>query len=283
MGYFRPASVREALGRLAAVPGSTLVAGCTDFYPAVGSKPVTSPIIDLSGVAEIRAISSGEHQIRFGALATWTDIGNAALPPALRGLQMAAREVGAIQIQNVGTIGGNLCNASPAADGVPPLLTVDAQVELTSLAGIRTLPLDQFILGNRRTMRRPDEILTAVVVPQRRAPAASTFLKLGTRTSLVISIASAAVLLQSDGSQRVAAAAVAIGACSPVPRRLPALEAELVGQPIGPALAERVAAAHLAPLSPIDDVRATAEYRLDAAITLIRRAIIAVAAEGDLA
>lgn len=271
-----PSTVQEALGQLATSPDSIVVAGCTDFFPAQGLRPVTRPIIDLSGIAEARAITVQADGIRIGALASWSDIAKAPLPQGLRGLQLAARQVGAIQIQNAGTIGGNLCNASPAADGVPPLLCLDAQVELSSLGGIRLLPLDHFILGNRKTARRPDEIVTAVVIPPRPRAEASTFLKLGSRSTLVISIAMVAVRLEADSAGKVARAAVAVGACSAVAQRLNALEGILTGQSVSPALAELAQPVHLSPLSPIKDLRGSPEYRLDVALTMIRRGLAEV-------
>ncbi len=276
MRYDHPSTVQEALALLARAPDSVLIAGATDFYPAQGLRPVTRPVIDLSGIDEARTITATADGIRIGALATWTDIAKAALPPAFCCLQLAARQVGAVQIQNVGTIGGNLCNASPAADGVPPLLCLDARVELSSVDGVRVLPLEHFILGNRKTARDPGEIVTAILIPGRAGACASTFLKLGARSSLVISIAMVAVLLEADAAGRVAHAAVAVGACSAVAQRLSALEADLRGHLLSPALAERAMAAHLSPLSPIQDLRGTPEYRLDTALTMIRRGLAEV-------
>ena len=176
-----------------------------------------------------------------------------------------------MQIQNAGTLGGNVCNASPAADGVPPLLVLDAVVELASLGGARRLPLADFIIGNRKTVLRPDELVTALLVPEPAPLARSRFLKLGARSYLVISIVMAAALVEAGEDGRVAAARVAVGACSAVARRLEALEAALVGQPLDGRLGAAVQPAHLAPLEPIDDVRGTAAYRRDAAVTLLRR------------
>ena len=142
----------------------------------------------------------------------------------------AAREIGSVQIQNRGTVAGNLCNASPAADGVPPLLALDAEVELFSLSGVRRMPLAQFITGNRKTMRRSGEILAAVLIPRNIEAAASAFLKLGARKYLVISISMVAVVLQRDSASRVSEARIAVGSCSATARRLNELEKELVGR-----------------------------------------------------
>ena len=168
-----------------------------------------------------------------------------------------------MQIQNAGTIAGNLCNASPAADGVPPLLTLNASVELASIRGRRVLPLCDFMLGNRKTAIERDELMTAVLIPDGAGQGVSHFQKLGARHYLVISIAMAAVRVVPQVGC-VAEVRVALGACSAVAQRLHALEDDLIGVPID-GLASRVNEQHLAPLSPIDDIRGTADYRMDAA------------------
>jgi CO/xanthine dehydrogenase FAD-binding subunit len=153
---------------------------------------------------------------------------------------------------------------------VPCLLALDADIEIAGPAGRRRLPLRQFITGVRRTALAPGELVVAIHVPRPGHEARSAFLKLGTRRYLVISIAMAAATLEiADG--RVAAARIAVGACSPVAERLPTLEAALTGAPLDGRLADRVEASHLAPLSPIDDVRGSAAYRSDAVVTVLRR------------
>jgi CO/xanthine dehydrogenase FAD-binding subunit len=176
-------------------------------------------------------------------------------------------------VQNAGTIGGNLCNASPAADGIPPLLTLDASVELTSAAGIRTLALADFVTGYRRTAIRPGELLTAVIVPRAAAESRSEFLKLGSRRYLVISIVMVAASIEVADDGTIDRARLAVGACSPVAQRLPSLEAALAGRAIGEDLGLLVTPHHLGVLDPIDDVRGSGGYRLDTAVTLIRRVL----------
>jgi CO/xanthine dehydrogenase FAD-binding subunit len=268
--YARPTTIEDATRAMAA-EGALAVSGGTDLYPAHVGRPLSRPLVDLSRVAGLRGIWETADGFRFGAATTWTDILRATLPPAFDGLKAAAREVGSIQIQNRGTIAGNLCNASPAADGVPPLLSLDASVEIASPAGRRVLPLATFITGYRRTALAPGEIVTAVSVPPVAPAARSAFVKLGARRYLVISIVMAAAVVERDAQGRIARAAVAVGAASPVAQRLPELEAELVGH-AGPPSA-RVAARHLAGLAPIDDVRATAAYRLDAALAAVGEAL----------
>jgi CO/xanthine dehydrogenase FAD-binding subunit len=217
--------------------------------------------------------------VRIGALATWSDLVAAPLPRALDTLKLAAREVGGVQVQNAGTVCGNLCNASPAADGVPPLRALGAAVELASVRGTRTLPLEAFVLGNRRTACAPDELVTAVLVPAWGARTRSTFLKLGARRYLVISIAMVAAVVETDAQGAIVRCGVAVGACSAVAQRLSALEAALAGRRLAPGIGAVVSPAHLAPLAPIDDVRATAAYRSDAAATLVARALETLAHE----
>ena len=266
--YLRPHRLEEALGALARP--LTVLAGGTDFYPARVGRSVDEDVLDISAIAALRGISADPGGWRLGATTTWGELAAADLPPLFDGLKQAAVEVGGRQIQNAGTIAGNLCNASPAADGVPPLLALDADVEIASRAGSRRVPLAAFITGNRRTVLLPGELVVALHVPKAAPGAQSAFLKLGARRYLVISIAMAATTLEIAAG-RIVRARVAVGACSAVAQRLPALEAALAGAVPDAALGARVEAAHLAPLAPIDDVRGSAGYRGEAALTLVRR------------
>lgn len=269
--YLRPERLEDAVSALREGRW-TLLAGGTDHYPARVMAQRPEDILDITGLAGLRGIADAGDHFRIGALTRWSDIAEGDLPPCFDGLRRAAREVGGAQIQNRATIAGNLCNASPAADGVPPLLTLDASVELASADGVRTLPLGEFILGNRKTARRPDELVTAILVPKPAESARATFLKLGARKYLVISITMVAGLLEVKEG-RVAAARIAVGACSAVAQRLPALEAALAGQPADAGLASMVTPEHLAVLAPIDDIRADAGYRREAALVLVRRSL----------
>ncbi|MHA1525284.1 MAG: FAD binding domain-containing protein [Alphaproteobacteria bacterium] len=270
--YARPLNLDAAVDLLAAGTWRIL-AGGTDFYPAQGPRPITDDVLDISAIGSLRGIEFLGTHWRIGAGTTWSDLLGADLPGAFDGLKAAAREVGACQIQNAGTIVGNICNASPAADGVPPLLTLDAQVEVTDVTGQKLMDLDAFITGPRQTHLAGDGLVTAITIPAPQAGARSAFIKLGARHSLVISIAMAAVLLVPDSQGKIAHAGVAVGACSPVARRLPDLEATLVGEPMTAGISALVDAAHFTLLAPIDDVRASADYRSNAAVELVRRAL----------
>lgn len=270
--YLRPKTLDEAVSLLASSSGSIL-AGGTDFYPALGERLPQGRVVDITALREIRGISFETGQVRIGGLTTWSEVIRTPLPRCFDALKAAAREVGSVQIQNRGTVAGNLCNASPAADGVPPLLALDAEVELASAQGRRRLLLDEFLAGNRKTLRRQDEILAAVLVPRRIEHAASAFLKLGARRYLVISISMVAAVVQANEEGCVAEAHVAVGSCSAKALRLRELERDLVGARLEAGIGAAVKGEHLAALSPIDDVRATARYRRDASLTLVRRAL----------
>lgn len=292
--YFRPAEsqLSDALATLAQGVAEgrprVVVAGATDHYPARVGRAVDEDVLDVSGLAGLRTIHEGEGGWWIGAGTTWTDLVETPLPPWFDGLKRAARAVGGLQIQNRATIVGNVCNASPAADGTPCLLALEASVRLASVRGERLVPIGEFVTGNRRTAREPDELVTGLLVPDpalglpegRDAAAVSTFLKLGSRAYLVISIAMVAAVLVVDPGTRIRRARLSVGACSVVAKRLPALEARLLGERLAPGIGRLVGADDLADLTPIDDIRATAAYRREAAEVLVRRALDELGARG---
>ncbi|MEP6740009.1 MAG: FAD binding domain-containing protein [Caldimonas sp.] len=276
--FERPESIAGA-ARLLASGSWAVLAGGTDLYPAHVGRPMALPLLDLTAIAALRGIRRDERGWAIGATTTWTDVIRADLPPLFDALKAAAREVGGVQIQNTGTVAGNLCNASPAADGTPVLMALGASVVLASERGERELPVEQFVLGSRRTARATDELVVAVRVPARGAGARSAFIKLGGRRYLTISMAMVGVVIDIDGDAgRVVYAGTAVGSCSAAARRLPALEARLTAAAAGADLGELVEVADLAPLTPIDDLRASAAYRNDATLTLLRRALRSIAA-----
>lgn len=267
--YHTPTDLPRAFDLMDQGPVS-IVAGGTDWFPAQGDIPVQTDIVDVTGLPGFRGIERTPQGWRFGAAVRWADVIRANLPPAFDGLKAAAREVGSVQIQNAGTLAGNICNASPAADGMPPLLTLGAQVELVSRQGSRRMALEDFVTGVRRTALRPGELLAAVHVPDMPAGTVAGFTKIGARRYLVISIAMVAACLRIDAGC-VAEARVAVGACSATAQRLPGFEAALLGASVN--ALPPVTPDHLAALSPIDDIRGSAAYRLDVAATLINRLI----------
>jgi N-methylhydantoinase B len=271
--YFRPRTLDEALALRAARP-LVVLAGGTDIYPAKTARAGWGDmrhgdVLDISALTELRGVSETVTHYRFGALTTWTELRRADLPAAFAGWQAAAREIGGMQVQNRGTLVGNICTASPAGDGIPCLLTLDAEVELASLAGPRVVPVAQFIDGYRHTLLRPDEIVTGILAPKPPAGARGGFVKLGARRYLVISIVMAAGMIATDAEGIVTHARIAVGACGPVAKRLLDLEAALIGEDVT-AAAEIAAPEYLAALAPVDDVRGSAVYRHDAALQAVR-------------
>jgi hypothetical protein len=178
--YLRPERLEEALDALGS-PGLTVLAGGTDFYPARVGQALDEDVLDITALAELQGIHDGGDHWRLGAGVTWSALREADLPPCFDGLKAAAREIGGLQIQNAATVVGNLCNASPAADGAPNLMALDATVELAGAQGRRSLPVEDFITGNRETQRRPDELATAICIPKPAAHTVGSFAKLGAR------------------------------------------------------------------------------------------------------
>ena len=271
--YIRPSRLDAALE--AVTCGTLVAAGCTDLFASTSRPELPGGrVLDITAIDDLRGIRRAQGSWRIGPTTSWSAIRSAEyLPPAFDALRQAGREVGAIQIQNSGTVGGNICNASPAADGVPPLLLLDAEVELRTRTRERRMPLTDFILGPRRTALEPDELLVGIVIPEAAARGRSVFVKLGARTHLVISIAMVAARLEVN-DRIITRAALSVGSCSAVAARLPAAEDELVGRPARPGTAEGISEQAIAgDLSPISDIRSDAGYRRAAAAIMIRRAV----------
>ncbi len=270
--FAQPTTTDEAFAFLANDTWS-LVSGGTDFYPTQGANPPSGNVLDLSQLKTLSAIYDDETHWHIGALTTWTDVINSALPASFNALKLAAREVGSIQIQNRATVVGNVCNASPAADGMPALLSVDTIVRVASASGTRDIALNDFVTGNRQTTLGKGEMVIDLLIPKASATGSSSFLKLGARKYLVISIAMVATRLAVDSKQCITDAALSVGSCSVVAQRLPDLEQLLIGQTLTADLADIVEHQHVSGLHPIDDVRATADYRHEASAELLRRSI----------
>lgn len=270
--YLRPRRLADAVAALQAKPALRVIAGGTDVYPSLGQAALRADLLDITGIADLRGVHHGPQGLRIGALASWADVQRMALPPGYHALQQAGREVGSPQIQNAGTVAGNVVNASPAADGTVALMTLDAQVDIVGPQGERRVALADFVTGVRRVALKPGELVVGLHLPP--APGRSAFVKLGARKYLVISIAMVAVHVETGADGAITGAAVAVGACSPVARRLPGLEAALVGARASD-LARAVRADLVEGLAPISDVRAGADYRAEVVPVLIRRALAA--------
>jgi CO/xanthine dehydrogenase FAD-binding subunit len=287
--YERPTSLLAALTLLKR--GFLPIAGGTDYYPGKVGKPLVDDLLDLSAVSDFDVVAQpAGFGLSISALMTWqqcqSDFASGKLPLWSAALVQSSKDVGGWQVQNRGTLGGNLCNASPAADGVVALLALGAKVVLVGAASegaslgfkTRTLDLADFVLGNRLTAKQPDELLTQIFLPEHSVKARSVFLKLGHRKYLVISIVMVAILLDFDADGRVTTCRIAIGSCAKAAIRVTALEKQIVGahrSKIIDVVTESIAGVVEA-IRPIDDVRGTSTYRKSAAQELVLRAFAEV-------
>ena len=257
MQVFTPRSLDEALRVKSQQPAARPIAGGTDLLVELNfDRTRPEAILNLNEVSELRGWSREDGTLRLGAGLTYAEAMRAPLAELLPALAEASRTVGSPQIRNRGTIGGNLGTASPAGDALPPLLVEEAQVELGSVRGVRSLPLTEFLVGPKRNALAEDELVLAVRLRPSRQP--QTFMKVGPRNAMVIAVCSLAVVADRERGELRAA----YGSAGPVPAlvTVPLEERER--------FAETVAAA----ASPIDDVRGTAAYR--------RHALAVIAARG---
>jgi xanthine dehydrogenase small subunit len=253
----------EALQLRAEHPEATILAGGTDVMVFIeGGTLRPESVLNIWPCADLKGIESNGNGVRIGALSTWTEVGLCTeLPSALR---ECAATVGAAQIQNRATVGGNIVNASPAGDSLPLWLVLDAQFELASVRGRRMVPASEFWTGYRTTALAADELLLAVHISWDPTDEI-VYRKVGTRMAQSISkVVLGGRLRVRDGI--VAEARVAMGSVAPVPLRLPSVEAALIGGPISAQAADQV---HL-DIQPIDDVRSTADYRVAVAARVVR-------------
>ena len=270
-----PANLQTVLNQLAAEPGRhTLLAGGTELMVALNTGRLESrALISIQHLRELRFIRAEAGQIHIGAGTTFTDIRrNETIAAELPLLVQAASWTGSIANQNRGTIGGNLCNASPAADTPPALLAYDANVTLLSLHGERTIPYAEFHLGYKRTVLQPDEILYSVSVPMRFGGWRQYIRKVGTRNAQAIS-KTALAAVASVPTERIKDIRIGAASLADRPLRCVGAEAALRGRSVSAAALEdtvRTGRAALARESrPIDDIRSTAMYRSAVAENLI--------------
>ncbi len=262
--FYRPANLEEALGLKAELgPTARFIAGGTDIIIDLDrGRQASCHLIDLSQLTELRFIRAEAGGLRIGGGVTHAEILGSPEVRAMAGvLAQAAIEVGAPQIRNRSTLSGNIVTASPAADTVPPLLALDARVELVSQRGRREMPLTEFIIGFRKVALAEDELLYSIFIPGPQGERRGAFLKLGLRKAQAISVVSVAASLDVDREGRVLRAGIALGSVAATPIRLPEAEAILTGQILTEDLLQAAALAAQTTASPITDVRGSAAYR----------------------
>ncbi len=256
-------------------PGGKLIAGGTDLIPSLRQNQ-NSPakVIDISRLRELRYIREHNRTVRIGALTSFRDIQNSRIlfetAPAL---VQAAGQIGSPMIRSRGTLGGNLANASPAADSLPALLIMDASVTLSSQNGQRTQKLSEFLLSPGKTDLHPDEVLSEIFFEKPPFNCGASFVKIGPRRGMTIAIVNAAALVELDSEGRINQARLSIGAVAPTAIRCRRAEQALVGNLPSEQLWESVSSLIQEEISPIDDIRGTAKYRRRAAFILSKRAL----------
>jgi carbon-monoxide dehydrogenase medium subunit len=275
--YLTPATLDETLQALAQVQGrARLVAGATDLILELerGQRPGVTTLIDVTRLPGLDRIElRHDGRIHLGPLATHNHVaGSPLIQERALALARACWEVGAPQIRNRATVAGNVITASPANDSIPPLLALAASVTLRSVRGEREVPLSAFYTGVRKTMLRPDEMLTEISFPAPPAGTRSTFFKFALRRAQAISVVNAAVVLELDGG-RVRRAAIALGSVAPTVIRTPEAEAFLAGKTLSAEVVDQAGEKAAAEAKPIDDLRGSAAFRREMVRVCVVRAL----------
>jgi CO/xanthine dehydrogenase FAD-binding subunit len=276
--YVAASTVEEAVAALA--NGARPIAGGTDLVVGArhGKAPIPSSLVAIHGVDALRGITGSGGGIRLGALASHGEIvAHPVVRERFTALADASAIVGSHATRHVGTIGGNVMNASPAMESGGPLMCFDATVTLQSTAGSRTVSVGELFTGPGRTVAAPGELLVSIDVPAHAANTGSAYVRLEYRRQMEIAIVGATAVVTIDGDT-VTDARIAITALAPTIRRVAEAETSLVGTDGGRAAAEAAAGLAAAAAAPISDVRGTADYRRAMAAVMVRRAIEAAVA-----
>ena len=269
----RPPTLVGALEMMSTLDDTMLIAGGTDIVPTfrdLGSKPVH--LIDLGLIEELNGIEEEDGKVLIGPTTTHAQVlASKIIEEAAPALHDAARWIGSVQIRNRGTIGGNLCNASPAADSAPPLLVHGAEAHICSLEEGHWIPLQELFKGPKMTALEKNEILGGLRFTPVKG-AGSSFQRIGRRKGFTLSVVNAAVYTERDGD-KLKDVRIALGSVAPTPIRAPTVENKIRGRKMSEELIEAAAAASIEVAKPIDDVRGTAEYRRDMVGVLVKRAM----------
>jgi len=271
-----PINIKELLEHIES-PTAKIIAGGTDLLPRLRrtQQEETVNLIDMSSLTELRYIREVGNSIEIGALTTHADISSSSIiKKRVPALAEACGRIGAVQTRTRGTLGGNLVNASPAADSAVPLLCLESQVLLSSTTGERCVSLTDFFTGPGQTSLQKNEFVQSVQFTPPTAAWGFVFQKLGRRNGMAIAIASVAVLVELDTSRHIKLARVALGSVAPTPVRSLHAETILTNGIPDPTLFSRAADAMLADIHPISDIRASGEYRQRAVKVLLERALV---------
>jgi len=274
--YLQCLTLADALAFLAQhQEKAKILAGGTDLIVKMKIGSVQcEQVISIQNIEELNYLRSDTDSLKIGAVTTLREVeGSEVVKARYSALFEAVRSMAATSVRNMGTIGGNLCNGSPAADTAPPLLVFDATVNLASKCGERIVPITEFFLGPGKTTLAVDEVLTEITIPMPGEYTGSSFLKLG-RVAADIAKISVAVFIQRSG-QTCSVCRIALGSVAPVPLRVPEAEAMLVGNTVTPELIIAVAKTAATLIRPITDNRSTSSYRSKVSPIILEEAITA--------
>lgn len=264
-------SVEQALAHLERnSEQSAILAGGTDLLVQMKlERKCPTELVYIGGIEAWRHIDANGQGIQLGSLVTFYDLqASKQIGKDYTALYEAARSVSGTQIKVMGTLGGNLCNASPAADSAPPLLVFEATVGLVNKTGTRDVRLEDWFVGPGQTVRRPKELLASIHLPKQPGQMGSAFLKLGRVGADIAKVSAAARIVRQE--DKVIECRIALGAVAPTPLRARAAEAFLTGRRFDAAVADQAADLAAEEIRPITDVRSTAEYRRQVARVLVR-------------
>ncbi len=275
MRYEAPETLDAAVRLLSSESGlAKVLAGGTDLLVQLKTDLIEPDlIVDIKGIADVRSISGdGASGYRIGAAVTGAELEeHATLKSDWPGIVEGANLIGSTQIQGRATMGGNLCNGSPAADSVPALIAAGAHATIAGPNGTREVLVKDVIVGPRKLSIGSDEFVVSFTLPARKAHAADAYLRFIPRTEMDIAVVGAGVNVETDGSGKITAASVALGAVAPTPLLVEAAGNALVGSSLDKAALEALDAAAQAACNPIDDKRGTIEYRTKVAGVIARR------------
>jgi CO/xanthine dehydrogenase FAD-binding subunit len=276
--YLEPTTLQEAVDLLDHYGNEARpLAGGTDLLPRIRQRLIRPQcVVNIKHIPDLNYISYDRHEgLRIGALATVRDMETSAVVREnFPLLAEGAQALGSVQIRNLATVVGNLCNASPAADTAPPLLALAAHLLIKSPAGERVVPLNTFFVGPGETALKPGDLVIEIRVPSPPPHSGGTYIKLGVRRAMDLSFAGVAALVTREPGDGVCREArLAMGAVAPTPRRAPVAEAMLTGQRMSADLLDRVGEAIAGEVCPISDVRCSADYRREMVKVLTRRSV----------
>lgn len=273
--YYRPGSVNDALSILASEAGNThVLAGGTDLIPMMLSRRLTKTVaLDIKYIPEMTRVDVNAEAVVIGAAASCAEVANVSLiKEHWQGLAQALDYIGSVQIRNRATIGGNLCNASPAADSAPALISAGASLSILGPSGARFVPAEQFFLGPRRTVLQSDELLVSIHLPRYATRSGHAFIRFTPRARMDIGVASAGVSVTVNPNGTIASARVSLGGVAPAPLLLSRASDAIVGTAMDGLVEHNLMDAVRADCDPISDRRGTREFRLHLAGVLTKRA-----------